>query len=350
VFDTPFSILSTGTQIFPFLFEVFSTSKIFTIEPLSFSTLSVQETMFLDAGSRRLGFMISSPQYDVDISGSLYYTTALDYSTINALNFSINKEVFYLSSLYYASSLIVKNDAILPPAPDPDPSQLPIIGLVNNSFFFPIPPQGPLIDVNAATLVLGEDRFPINETTFSAFIESSKGSKATGIFTNTTYSTLHLAQQLFIHNPTNQVGINTLGYIYQACNFTPTSIPSQYDLLVNGDMIASTIFLSTLTTSKLNTSSFLTPTFGMNPMNPSTLNLFSTSFYDNKLNNATLTINNTMSLLKNERLNGYCIIKSPAEGSIAFSSFFEVYNDAYVSSIDTSKVITDTFALSFQDL
>jgi hypothetical protein len=115
-------------------------------------------------------------------------------------------------------------------------------------------------------------------------------------------------------------------------------------------MIASTIFLSTLTTSKLNTSSFLTPTFGMNPMNPSTLNLFSTSFYDNKLNNATLTINNTVSLLKNERLNGYCIIKSPAEGSIAFSSFFEVYNDAYVSSIDTSKVITDTFALSFQDL
>lgn len=314
VFNTPFQILSTSVP-----------SQPLTIAPLSFSTLNIGNGLFLDSGTRRVGALISNPQYDFDISGSLYYTGNLYYSTMNQLNFYVEKPVLLLSTLRYASSILINNDAIA------------------KSYIF----YSTLKNLNSKppALVLNESEQPINELTF---VEPDNQTWAS-LTTSPMMSTLNLANQMFVYNQTKQVGINTLEYNYQNSNYTPSPIPSQYEFLVNGDSFLSTLYVSSITTTQILTSSFVTPTFGINPTEPSTLNVLSTSFFQENIGRPQIIVNNFVSLIKDEYLNGYCMVKSPLEGGLRFIStsvsssvYFYVYNQAFVSSAKVDFLHAET--------
>lgn len=332
LFDTPFLILSTGITLPPEFFDFYSTSRVLTIETLSQSTLTIANTLYIDSSTQKVGIGISSPQYDFDISGSLYYTGALSFSTTNSLNFSTTTPLVSFSSIWY-SSILVNDDAILPPA-----TVLPNLygGSATNAYTFL--PQG------ATPFVLSERIMPdsaLSLITYSNYLYN-------GIYTNSNFSTIDMDLRVFAYNNTKQVGIGTLTLNIATGLFYPFLPSPSYDLFVNGELKTSTLVTSTLTAMKIVTSTLITPTFGLNPLLPSTLNSFSTSFAENDYNSK-ITVNGFVDLIKSgSTLQGYMQIKKPYDGMFDNIYFFSVYNDAFISSVTIPELRADTLLVQSQ--
>jgi hypothetical protein len=161
--------------------------------------------------------------------------------------------------------------------------------------------------------------------------------------------------KLFVHNDTKQVGINTAQLFSEnPLIILPSPIPSQYDLYVNGTLaigsfdIPSPLLASTLAGVNILTSSLITPTFGLNPTNPSTLNTLSTSFAENPYNSK-ITVNNFVDLIKSgSTLQGYMQIKKPYDGIFDNQYYFSVYNDAFISSVTIPELRAETLYVQSQ--
>lgn len=115
----PAVIASTGTlnyedETFLPALQLFGTSTFATIETLNVSTVAINRTLFLNAQSRRVGILTSTPQYNLDIQGSLYCTGSILASTVGSLALSTSQPRVYFSSIFY-SSIALRDSITLPP-------------------------------------------------------------------------------------------------------------------------------------------------------------------------------------------------------------------------------------------
>lgn len=74
--------------------------------PLSVSTLAINNTLFLDKGTERVGINLSSPEYALDISGSVYAQT-IEYSSLREVSFG---DPSYSFDTIYASTVGIEYD------------------------------------------------------------------------------------------------------------------------------------------------------------------------------------------------------------------------------------------------
>jgi hypothetical protein len=314
----------------PFLFVsslYMSSMQTMMIESRSQSTLNIANTLYIESSTQKVGVGISSPYYDFDIRGSLYYSGTLSFSTTNTLNFSTTKPVISFSSIWF-SSIIVKEDAILPSAT-----------LLPTSSFYSFVSQA-----NNPQFVLSERIMPDSVTSLVTYSNTFRN----GIYTNSNFSTIDLDLQVIAYNNTKQVGIRTLTFDTQTSQFYPSPISPNYDLFVNGELKTSTLLTSSLTAMKITISSLITPTFGLNPFLPSTLNTFSTSFAKSSYNSK-ITMNTFVDLIKDgNTLQGYMQIKRPYDGLFDNQYYFSVYGDAYISSVTIPKLCADTLYIQSQ--
>lgn len=289
------------------------------VQELSQSTLALNRIVYLDAGTKKMGIGISSPQYNLDISGTLAYTGTLTYDEIAELNLSTTVNPYFFSSIKY-SSVYIRDSLVLPTSTEP----------LQPKGLFLIPP--PLFEPRF-TFQIAERDYPVSALT----------TPYPGINANSNYSTIDINYMVFVHNDTHNVGINTITGNVVTQNTFPTSVPPQYDLYANMEVVASDINaenMNILATFEI--SEFAAPTVGINPTTPSTLNTFSTP------NLSTLVLNNFVELFKDTTLNGYMQIKRP--NGAPLRNLFAVYNDAFISSVGIGYLAAETISYQFQDL
>ncbi len=328
LFAGPTYFLSTNKTPDPFILQFYSTTRVPTIQPVDFSTLAINNTLFLDGGNRKVGVNISSPRYDLDISGSLYYTGQLYFSSQSLLNLSSAQAVNMYSTFLY-SSIYVKDTLVLP----------------SNAGF----PRTKFLAVNSNVATLFglsnlNGGFYIGETdaTFGTFPES----RLVGIFSLPNSSTISINESLFINNQYKTVtyGVQTPDFL----TIEPTAV-STFDFYIEGNLNTSPLLVSTLTViGKLATSTLDMPTLGLNTSIVSTFNTISTSFFSTTIN-PILTVNSAAEFLAPYfGFASFHINRSPAQEFR--SSLFCVYTDAYVSSATAVQLHAENLFLGTQTL
>jgi hypothetical protein len=338
---TPFYFISSGYTIPPIVSgSYFNTGPFMKIESLSQSTLNVADTLYIESSTQKVGVGISSPIYDFDIRGSLYYSGTLSYSTlVIPFTFSTTKPIVSFSSIWY-SSILVNDDAVIPAATGNSNVYVSPLGTATRSYVF-------LPGSKDSPFTLSERVFP--ETSLCNITYNYNG-----IYTNANTSTIDLDLKLFVYNDTKQVGVNTTQLVNDnPVLITPLPIPPAYDLYVNGSFVITSPFdvatygvqtpllVSTLAGVNILTSSLTTPTFGLNPINPSTLNTFSTSFAQYNYHSK-ITVNSFVDLIKDgTTLQGYTQLKRPYKDTFDKSYYFSVYNEAYISSVTIPQLHAD---------
>lgn len=325
-FITPAYILPSTSGILQLVYDFYSTNKLVTIQSISESVLGINETAYFDSLNRKVGILTSTPIYDLDIRGSLYFSGTLSYSTINSLNFSTTQAETFFSSIAY-SSLYARDN---------------LIGDVNLIANDPTYEQGDLISY---VFIIGERIFPADSAELFYVFR--------GIFTNSTYSTIDTNLRMFIYNNTKNVGINTITTL-SGLNVIPESIPSSLDLVVVGNFSTTALYTSTLNIpTKLVVSSIEMPMLGINTSIVSTFNTLSTSFsstYDNQI----LTMNSFVELFQNSSHKGSMHIKRPVDATYGQgfdkNAVLSVYRDAYISSVVVSNLYSQNVLFNYQDL
>jgi hypothetical protein len=336
LFNTPSMILSTGLTVSPSIYTTYNTTKIPVIQPVNVSTLGINDTMYLNSFNRRVGILTSTPVYNFDISGSLYFTGNLFYTSQNSLNFSTTKSAVTFSTLYY-SSIRIRDSLILGKNETFPMTKYLGIGQTGTS--------------NAEYgLYIGESITPQYEP-----ITGYTGGnfRNLGIFTNPTNSTLDINYSLFLDNPSKTA---TLGCIVNTVtNFISPPIPNPgTDLTVQGDFKASTLTISTVAVSgKITTSTLEMPKLGINTNRISTFNTLSTSYFTTPSSfNTSFYVNNCLELFKNYEQTGQLFVRRPLahtyeiENNITLS----VHSQAFVSSITSDNIYTNVYFFQTEDL
>ena len=333
-FGIPAAFLSTNISVDSDLFfGLFASSNTPFIQSVDQSTLTINNTLFFDATNKRLGLITSSPQYTLDISGSLYYSGFLYYGRQeNILNFSTEKDVVSFSTVLYSSIYI--HDTLKLPQNTSWPLQNGIA--IQYSLPDTIPTTSPFI--------LAESYFPI---TASNIYDTNIYYYSTGINTNSNFSTLDINNQLYFYNKTKNVGIQTSQievdqYGYFTATY-PIPIDAAQDLVVSGDFQTNELRTSTMYIGcKLTASTIEMPTFGINPITVSTFHTLSTSFLTN-LTNSLLTVDSFVDFYKSTNTVGYLSIKKPQTTPFS-TALFSVYSDAYISSVNSQNLhLTNLF-------
>jgi hypothetical protein len=306
-FATPAFFLSTGIPLD-------TIDKFQYIQSLNSSTLNITNTLFLNAGNRRVGVMTSTPRYNLDISGSLYYTGILNVSSQNTVSFSTQKPVVSFSTLYF-SSIAVRDT-------------LGFNSLAVNS-------SEPLSLPNAVYIA---NRQPTKNFYSTSF---------TGVYTNSTLSSIDFNLAVITYNNTKNVAINNIDI--NPTNFDLSILPLEApcDLFVNGDMKASTIHISSLSVQR----KLIASTIEMSSLK---INAGFSTFYNTISTNANtntsiVNVNGFVEFYKNSTLQGSLHIKKPSSASYN-QSFFCVYNEAYISSMFVNSLHVRNILLGTQDL
>lgn len=324
IFGTPAVILSTTATINPYFYNLFETSTIPIVQSLNNSTLAINNTVFLNSQNRRVGILTSSPQYNLDISGSLYYSGSFYFDKQETLlNFSIQKEVVSFSTILY-SSIYLQNRLILP-----ENSQSPTYKYVGIG--------GP-----QTSFVVGERLFPEPNWT--------QNPNPAGIYANPEASTIDLNYNLITYANTRNTGIYTIdnNFVTVNCNLivsnsSPAPLNPLYDLVVQGNFVTSTLITSSLIiNTKIKTSTIEMPTLAINPITVSTFHTISSSY--NRF-----TTDGFVEFYKDASLQGSLHINRPA--SAPFNrALFTVYSEAFISSVTIESLHTKSVFLGTQDL
>jgi predicted acyltransferase (DUF342 family) len=231
-----------------------------SIVALTSNSMIINNTLFIDSLNKRIGFNTSTPQYDVDISGTVYATNIL-YSSINSI--IITRPSTTVAQAYSAS--VFARDYFQ-------------YGNINDTISYAQvnPRKGLNININASTI----------NTPFRIENRNTVQSNQFGIFNE--QSSIGINSILHIHNDTKRVGINNndLGLA--------TLFPPNYAL----DVFGNAVFQSTLVSSfsfydKINTDSIYTPTFAIFP---TSIPLYSFSANQITVLTSTIIINNMMSV------------------------------------------------------
>ena len=319
--------LSTNVAPNPYFLQAYNTTRLPTVQAVDTSTIAINNVLYLDSGNRKVGVNISSPRYDLDISGSLFYTGQLYFSSQNETNLSTTKSQVYFSTILF-SSIYINDSLIL--------SQ-------NNSF-----PVTKFLGVNSNTtnlfansnilggVVLSEIQYPQATPPFGAT------TRYLGIYTSPSFSTIDFNNSLFIHNDTKSV---TYGLTIDQNNnlLTPLSGTGEFEFLMQGSFVASNVMISTLAVSrKLAPYTLEMPQLGINTSIVSTSNTISTS-------GTFLTIN-TCAQFEKRYFNNACFhINHPPELPF-LSTALSVYSEAYVSSATAYELHAETIVLTTQTL
>jgi hypothetical protein len=339
-FYTPVSILSTGVEVSPPFSTLFRTTNFPTIQPVNQYTLGINETVYLDSLSRKVGVLTSTPQYDLDIRGSLYCSGTFTFSSQNILYLSSINPVVTFSTLYY-SSIAIQDTLIIGSNSTAIPTKYLALRANDSNYTN-------LMDKSTPVFYLSERAIPQTLLT-------GGGTFHCGIFTDQPHSTLDINYQLFLQNNTRNVGLNTLAYSVSfianqsIVDVYPLSLNPGYDLSLLGNINAKEALPSSLnTTTKLVTSTLNMPRLGLNTTIVSTFNTISTSFSTFSGSNI-ITMNACAEFFKDTSLVGSFHVKRPSD-SIFVSSLFCVYTDAYFSSITINNLHAQTILYEFQDV
>lgn len=315
-----------------------------SFQPVNESVLGINNVLYLDASNRRVGVNTSTPLYNLDIRGSLYYTGQLHYSSINTLSFSTLSTNVSFSTLLY-SSIFAENTVILP-----TPSNLLTLR-ANNPTYSLNNPLFPIFDAAAQyynlTFSLGDVEYP---QSIYAFLTGKQG-----IFTDRFYSTTTIGQGLFVNNNTKNVGITTIQGI--GLNYIPAPVDSSLDLSINGSFRASEVITSTLLIlDRVNVSTLEMPQLGINTSIVSTFNTISTNFTLNgsDLINWSLTTNQFVQFVQQPFRKGSLFINRPYTTAFvkdANAPDIGVYSGAFLSSVFiTDRCEAQSISLGTQDL
>jgi hypothetical protein len=282
----------------------------------------------MDSGKNHVGILTSSPQYNLDIRGNLYYSGSFLYDTqATRLSFSTQKENIFFSTILY-SSITVRNELLLPENDTYPTSRFLALGTNDTRLF-----------------KLSERQLP------QTWIFSTSNNQ--GIYVNSNYSTIDINYNLITYNNTRNVGIYTIEQnVLDDFTFTnsfPSTLPSSYDLVVNGTLSTRTILASTLDVfTKLTFNNLEMPTLGINPSTVSTFHTIVPSF-SNATYNTILKVDNFVELFKDNTLQGSMHSGRPVDASYT-RSLFNVYTDAFISTVTVNSLHTTGFLLGAQDL
>ena len=314
LFTTPFLFLSTGLTVDPTLLTQYSLPKIHYLQPLNRSTISITGDITVDSFNHRVGIGTSTPLYNLDISGSIYASGSIVYSTIQTLNFSTTKPVISFSTISF-SSIFIQNSLVLP---------------TNTA-------ETPRYYMGVSNLIFGSRSWPQDSNLHFP-----------GMFTSPQQSTIDIYDSLIIYNTTKNVGIQTWsvggGGFASVSNVTPVPISSSYSLVVNGNMKVGSLSTSTLAvTTRMETSTLQMSMLLLNPIQPSLLKHTVSS------SSSTITVDQTIEFFMGLNRQGSVHIARPSNHGMV-SSVFCVYTDAYISSLYTSALTTGTILFGSQDL
>ncbi len=337
---TPAAILSTGVEISPPFSTVFRTTTFPKIQAVNEHILGINETLYMDSLSRKVGVLTSTPQYDLDIRGSLYCSGTFTFSSQNILYLSSTKPVVTFSTLYY-SSIAIQDTLILGSNATGIPTKYLALRANDSNYTN-------LADKSTPVFYLAERVIP--QTLLTAAT-----SYACGIFTDQPHSTLDINYLLFAQNDTRTIGLNTLSYTVSfianqsVVDIYPLSLNPGFDLSLLGNINVKEALPSSLnTTTKLVASTLNMPSLGLNPTIVSTFNTISTSFSTFSGSNI-ITMNTCAEFFKDTSLIGSFHVKRPSD-HIFVSSLFCVYTDAYFSSITVNDLRAQTILYEFQDV
>lgn len=328
-FAAPAAFLSSSVVLDRSLLLTLSNNEF--IQPVNNSVLNITNTLFLDSANSRVGVLTSTPQYDLDIHGSLYYSGTLNFQNqATTLHFSTEKDVVSFSTIFY-SSIVIQDELQIP----------------TNTFF-------PISSFLGFSTDPGDQnkRFLLAQRKLPYTIDTQTNVYA-GVYTNPNYSTIDINYILFAYNNTRNVGIGTVSYITDTdgnpSQTAPYPIPSRFDLVVDGDFQGTAIQTSTMNiTTKLLLSTLTMPNLAIDPLSPSTINTIKLT-YSTYTYNTELTVDDTVTFFKDYTLEGSLHVKKPISASYG-QSLFCVYSDAYISSVTVNSLHTTSILLGTQDL
>lgn len=336
LFNTPSLIMSTGLTINPSIYSQFNTTRIPVIQPVNDSVLGINNTMYLNSSNRRIGVLTSTPVYNFDISGSLYFTGNLYFSSINEINFSTIRTVSF-STLYYSSirlqdSLILGNNQTFP--------MTKYIGVG----------QSNIISNAESALYIGESITPQYQP-ITGFTGGNFRNQ--GIFTNPTNSTLDINYSLFLDNPSKTATLGCIINTQSNLIYPPAPNPGT-DLTVQGNFRSTRLTISSLAVSaKITTSTLEMPKLGINTNRISTFNTLSTSFYRTPTTfNTSLFVNNSLELFKAQDQTGLFFVNRPLSHTYEINQQFSlsVHSQAFVSTISVENLNTNVYLFQTESL
>jgi hypothetical protein len=328
-FAAPAAFLSSSAVLDRSLLLTLSNNEF--IQPVNNSVLNVTNTLFLDSANSRVGVLTSTPQYDLDIRGSLYYSGTLNFQNqATILRFSTQKDVVSFSTIFY-SSIAIRDELQIPTN-----TLFPISSFLG----FSTDPGNP-----NKQFLLGERKLP--------YTVNTQLNIYSGVYTNSNYSTIDINYILFAYNNTRNVGIGTVSYTVDIngnpSETAPVPPPSEIDLVVDGDFQGTEIQASTMNiTTKLLLSTLTMPNLAIDPLSPSTINTMKLT-YSSYTYNTELTVDDTVTFFKDYTLEGSLHVKKPTSASYG-QSLFCVYSDAYISSVTVNSLHATSILLGTQDL
>jgi hypothetical protein len=161
--------------------------------PLSVSTLAINNTLFLDKGIQRVGINLSSPEYALDISGSIY-AQSIEYSSIREVSFgdaSYSFDTIYASTVGIQYDLQYQSNGIrLPFFPSSNIYfELREIGdaFSTNQGLYTIPSQSTIAINKSVYIQAGTRRVGIFQTTPSFELEVGGSGRVSSLETSTLY-------------------------------------------------------------------------------------------------------------------------------------------------------------------
>jgi hypothetical protein len=256
---------------------------------------TVNKTLFIDTLQNRVGVNISSPQYDMDISGGLYPAGGLYYSSINDMYVSSETEFLKLSSLNTAYAFVRDSFSV---------THSTGIQLFNNS-----------IDSNTQLLipfVLQEKDINPTENTSLPF----------GIFTYP--SSLSLMDGVFVTLDTRRVGVNSF------LSNSYTEPPYEFSLTSN--LLGSNGYASSIHAfGGFQAGSFTSPSLYINATPNISVNTMSSSAGKLYVDTNLLTLVNALP----PRMG----IKQPSPGSVVTQATVDVTGNAYFSTVSLRNTL-----------
>jgi hypothetical protein len=203
--------------------------------------------LFVDGANRKVGYNVSSPFYNFDISG-IFYTSNLFFSTINPLWISTQGTAFFSS--IYTSSTYVRDS----------------LRFATNG-----------ISLYASNTV---------DSTVQPF-EIQVTNKTTGLLGLYSYpSSIGLMNSVYVYNSTQRVMVNGLS--------SGQFLEPAYDFSVTDEITATIGYFSSLNAiGYAQSQTFTSPSLFINNLSPYSTNSISSSVQTLYLNNELLTLKNT---------------------------------------------------------
>lgn len=285
---------------------------------LTSTTYAINGTLFIDAGQRRVGINISSPQADLDISGGLYTEGGLFFSSQKEIYVSTTISPLNISSLVTASAFIRDSFMIETDTGFQNPNGYNdgiIFGTTNIPPFIvgvgttlaPITPsilaRNSTIDLqNTVFITANTRRVGINSISFDFF----SGSNSNG-------------------NSNSNSNGTTLDYTYQDPLY---DFQTKRDIVVGSNAYTSSLNLTTTLLTKTAT----LPSFYIQENPPFSTNTFSTTF-------GTLYMNQSLFVLSNA-IPKKIGVNTTSMLSFGLSNVLDINGSAYFSSGSITQLKT----------